>query len=110
VASSELTQRLAEMLRETGKAHHRAFVDTDGEDPEWPAWYAEHLQERLAELLKRRLTRSALASFFVLAAEEHPRQAPQMDWPDFYAALLLREYGGGDSDPGEGPGHDERLR
>ena len=28
--------RLAELFKQTGEAHHEAFLDTDGEDPEWP--------------------------------------------------------------------------
>lgn len=93
--SGGLARRLADALREAGKAHHRAFLDTDGEDPEWPLWYAEYLQQRLSGLLGRSLTRSDLVYFLVLAAKEHPRRAPEVEWPEFYAALLLEEYGTG---------------
>lgn len=27
---------LKSLLIEAGKAHHHAFLDTDGDDPEWP--------------------------------------------------------------------------
>ena len=34
-------------LKEVAKAHHQAFVETDGEDPDWPIWYAGELLEDL---------------------------------------------------------------
>lgn len=37
---------LASLLRETGQAHHQAYIDTDGDDPEWPRWYAGLLLRR----------------------------------------------------------------
>jgi hypothetical protein len=42
-----LNQQLQELFREVGKAHHQAFIETDGADPEWPLWYANFLQGRL---------------------------------------------------------------
>ena len=87
-----MVQRLADLLRETGAAHHQAFIRTDGEDPEWPLWYAEHLQERVGRLVGRSFTRSELVDFFVLADAEHARQSPRPDWPTFYAELFVHRY------------------
>ena len=28
-------EQLADLLTETGQHHHRAFIDSDGVDPEW---------------------------------------------------------------------------
>ncbi len=82
--------RIADLLRETGEAHHAAFIDTDGADPEWPIWYAGYLQERLGQQLDRQFTRSELVYLLVLAEREHAAEAPAEPWPDFYAQVLLR--------------------
>ena len=81
---------IADLLRETGEAHHTAFIDTDGADPEWPIWYAGYLQERLGEKLGRQITRSELVYLLVTAEREHGAEAPAEPWPDYYAHVLLR--------------------
>ena len=43
VSNSELKKQIAELFQKTGSDHHQAFIETDGEDPEWPLWYAECL-------------------------------------------------------------------
>jgi hypothetical protein len=86
----DLTDRLADLFRETGTAHHQAFIRTDGEDPEWPLWYAERLQEQVGRLVGRSFTRSELVYFFVLADKEYARQSPRPDWPVFYADLFVQ--------------------
>ena len=82
--------RIADLLRETGEAHHEAFIETDGADPEWPIWYAGYLQERLGQQLDRQITRSELVYLLVLAEREHGAEAPAEPWPDFYAQVLLQ--------------------
>jgi hypothetical protein len=42
-----LHERLTELFIQTGQAHHQAFVDTSGSDPDWPIWYASYLREQL---------------------------------------------------------------
>ena len=44
---TDLTGQLEGLFHEVGEAHHRAYIETDGADPEWPLWYADYLQERL---------------------------------------------------------------
>jgi hypothetical protein len=48
---TDLTRQLEELFREVGKAHHQAYIEWDGADPEWPVWYADYLRDRLAPLL-----------------------------------------------------------
>ena len=36
--------QLKGLLREVGEAHHQAYIETDGADPEWPLWYADYLR------------------------------------------------------------------
>ncbi len=82
--------RIADLLRETGEAHHEAFIETDGADPEWPIWYAGYLQERLGQQLDRQITQSELVYLLVLAERKHGAEASAEPWPDFYAQVLLR--------------------
>jgi hypothetical protein len=34
---------LSQLLREAAAAHHDAFASVNGDDPEWPTWYATYL-------------------------------------------------------------------
>ena len=43
MAAMDLTGQLEGLFREVGEAHHQAYIETDGADPEWPLWYAEYL-------------------------------------------------------------------
>ncbi|MBW1905169.1 MAG: hypothetical protein JRJ24_07665 [Deltaproteobacteria bacterium] len=63
--------QLAELFQQTGEAHHQAFLETDGDDPEWTLWHAEHLQDRLAPFLGAPLTRSRLVFCLIGADDEH---------------------------------------
>jgi NAD(P)H-hydrate epimerase len=90
--ASDLAGRLADLFRETGAAHHRAFSHTDGADPEWPMWYATYLQTRLTALTGRSLTLDEMADFFVQADKEHSALSPRPEWPAFYAERFLRRF------------------
>ena len=41
---------LAAVLAKAGPAHHQAFIATDGDDPEWPLWYADHIVEAVRRI------------------------------------------------------------
>ncbi|MEM9932298.1 MAG: hypothetical protein AAF824_01745 [Bacteroidota bacterium] len=83
-------QQLAKLFLETGKAHHQAFQETGGEDPEWPIWYAEYLQEKLSDLLPSSLSRSKL--IYELVRLEEEGLPTGMDWTQVYARKLLDKY------------------
>mgnify|MGYP001817584483 CR=1 FL=1 len=51
-------EQIAELLAQTGEAHHAAFYAEDGAAPDWPLWYAEYLQQRLPSLRGEELTTS----------------------------------------------------
>lgn len=87
-----LQARIADLLRQTGEAHHQAFIETDGADPEWPIWYADYLQERLSQQFEREITRSELVYFFVLAERQHSAEASDEPWPKFYAQGIVNEF------------------
>jgi len=100
--SDEVTvERLARLFKQTGEAHHEAFLDTDGEDPEWPIWYAEYLEDRLAPFLAAPLTRSRMVFCLIGADDEHRAADPDAPWPEYYARRFLECLG-----PAEEPAKD----
>ncbi len=87
-----LRQELINLLKETGPAHHQAFLETDGIDPEWPLWYAGYMQNRFNLLLKAQVTQSKLVHLLVSAAEDQESKAPQAEWTEYYADYLLQHF------------------
>ena len=74
--------------------HHRAFVETDGADPEWPLWYAGFLREKLEDLLGAKFTTSELVYLLVLVDKEQHSRTPEAGWEASYARFFLERYGG----------------
>ena len=87
--NAELRETIKTLLTETGKAHHEAFADTNGEDPDWPIWYADYARDKFAERLGMEFTRSALVYCLMNANFEHEARAPEENWVDFFADLFL---------------------
>ena len=92
MSEQDLARRLEELFRETGEAHHQAYIETDGADPEWPLWYAEYLHVRLAPLLEASFTKSELVHMLVLVANEQPLKAPGANWARYYAKRFIALY------------------
>lgn len=80
---------LAQLFREAGAAHHQAFLETDGADPDWPIWYAQHLFPTLAPLLGE-VTESEIVGWLLAWERTHQAIAPDRPWPEFYAQRLAR--------------------
>lgn len=80
---------LAQIFREAGAAHHQAFLDTDGADPDWPIWYAHHLFPTLAPILDD-VTESEIVGWLLAWERTHHAIAPDRPWPEFYAQRLAR--------------------
>lgn len=80
---------LAKLLVSTGHAHHAAYAEADGVDPEWASWYAPHLQTLVGDGLGRKVTRSELIYLLVRADREHSASDGEVAWPGFYAQLIL---------------------
>ncbi len=87
-----LRNDLVDVFQETGSAHHTAFSETDGVDPEWPIWYAEHLQAPLTEALRTPFTKSQLVYCVMDADFEHQARAPESGWQEFYAEQFIERY------------------
>ena len=86
--------QLANLFRDAGAAHHRAFADTDGADPDWARWYAEYLASRLPDDLRRSYSLDALAAELERLDQQYRRAATDQPWADYYAEHLA---GGGAS-------------
>ena len=98
----DLTDQLKDLLKETGRAHHEAFIDVDGADDEWPAWYADHMHKRLCKLLRAEFTRSELIYLLVRVDRERALHAPGAEWTDYYARFFLARYGTGQTSSNAG--------
>ena len=79
---------LADLLRQTGHDHHQAYLETNGEDPEWALWYAEYLVDKLPAHVGRTLTRSEIVYLLWAASQAHETNASEA-WPEFYASFML---------------------
>ena len=86
--SHELIDKLSELLAETASAHHQAFLATDGADPDWPIWYADHLVDRLPPLLGSTTTQSKIIYLLMQMEEIRLAESPDADWIQFYAERL----------------------
>lgn len=88
-----LETQLAELFMQTGKDHHLAFIETDGEDPDWPQWYAEYLEPRLTRLLgSSGLSRPSIAQALI-EADQHHRESGDAEWPRVYAQFFINRFG-----------------
>lgn len=88
----EKIQTLVDLFVETGHAHHQAFIETDGADPEWPIWYAGYLADKLPPLLKASLTKSELVYLMVYLNTRQSAEAPGSKWPYYYARYFAQHY------------------
>ena len=79
---------IEEVLMEVAAAHHDAFLETDGVDPEWPLWYATYLVERLTAVSNFAGTRSELVFWLVRLADEYQGTDSSIPWARFYAVRL----------------------
>ena len=86
----DVIERLSQLFAETGQAHHQAYLETDGFDPEWPLYYADYLLEPLKEALGADFTKSELIYLLVRLAGEQPLEAPGAP----LALLLCQDPGG----------------
>lgn len=100
--NTKLRDDIAELLVQTGHAHHEAFAATDGADPDWPIWYAEYARDRFAERFGMDFTRSQLIYCLIKADIEHQARAPDSNWSQFYAQEFLERCA-----PSESPQEDK---
>ena len=92
MTDTDLARQLEGLFHDVGEAHHKAYIETDGADPEWPLWYADYLRERLGTLLDASFTKSELVHMLVLVANEQPLRAPGANWARYYAKKFIALY------------------
>jgi hypothetical protein len=90
--NKQLIDELANLLNETAEAHHKAFAATEGEDPDWPIWYADYLLDKMRQMLNAKFTKSELIYLLVSAEKKNGVVAPGAYWPRFYANFIISRY------------------
>ena len=90
--NAEVRTNMVDLFRGAAQAHHTAFEATDGADPDWPIWYADYLQEPLAQRLDLNFYKSKLIYCLMNADFEHQARAPNSDWSEFYVDQMLERY------------------
>ena len=84
--------RLTQLFRSAGQAHHRAFAGVNGDDPDWPDWYAQYLADPLTQLLGTSVEIAQLAAVLRELDIEMRRIAPSADWTLYYADRFLTQH------------------
>lgn len=92
MSDEQLRKQISDLFLQTGHAHHQAFQATDGVDPDWPLWYADHMKEKLSSLLNATFSKSELTYLLVRLDKEIALNAPGAYWPDYYARRLFNWY------------------
>lgn len=88
----ELRNKLIDLFTETDRAHREAYAATGGEDPEWPIWYAGHLQQPLSKALDESFTQSQLIHFLMDIDLEREALSSDMSWPEYCADQFIEHY------------------
>lgn len=82
------TELIEKLLEQAATAHHEAYAATDGDDPEWPLWYASYLVDRLRAQTDFAATRSELVYWLVRLDREYAEADSAIPWTRFYAVPL----------------------
>jgi hypothetical protein len=86
---------LADLLHEVAETHHLVFKITDGDDPDWASWYADHLLRLtpFPQWMSQPVVRSELVYWLVRLDKEYAEQQPAERWEVYYARALLGRFG-----------------
>lgn len=87
-----VSQKIEELLSETSKEHHQAFLETNGLDPEWPMWYAGYLKEKLSTLLNIEITKSELIFLLITAENKKAKSTSKKSWQKYYADFISKKF------------------
>jgi hypothetical protein len=90
---TNLAQDLARLFHQTSEDHHVAYKETDGVDPDWSIWYAQHLLEQgFDKMLGASILKSDLIYLLVMADKTQMSEAPGAAWEPYYADFFIRRY------------------
>ena len=88
----KIIEDIASLFIKTNEGHHKAFIKTNGVDPEWPLWYANYLFGKLGSLLNAELTKSDIIYLLIMLEQQRTLEAPGSNWPKYYAKILVDRY------------------
>ena len=88
--SEEQISDLTALFIETGQAHHQAYIETEGDDPEWPIWYAEYMHEKVMDIFNLEFTKSELVYLLVAADLDQKDEESDEPWPTYYASFFSK--------------------
>lgn len=85
---------LAGLLSQTAEAHHRAFIATNGFDPNWASWYAGYLLDNgFGQFVNiAHASMVDLAALLIAADRQHQAEVSPPAWEPYYAKLLLAAF------------------
>ena len=85
---------LSELLHEVAETHHVVWKITDGTDPDWASWYADHLLRltHFPDLIGKPVVRSELVYMLVKLDKDYSAQQPRERWEDYYAQKLIEHF------------------
>ena len=85
---------LGELLHEVAETHHLVWKITDGTDPDWASWYADHLLHltHFPDLIGKPVVRSELVYMLVKLDKDYAAQQPGERWEDYYARKLIEHF------------------
>ncbi len=85
---------LSELLHEVAETHHVVWKITDGDDPDWASWYADHLLRltHFQDLIGKSVVRSELVYMLVKLDKDYSAQQPRERWEDYYAQKLIDHF------------------
>ena len=91
---SDSAARIAALLHEASETHHTVYRIVDGDDPDWPSWYANWLLNlsELPEILGTKPVRSELVWLLVSMDKEYTEASPDLAWPQWYAEFIVRHW------------------
>ena len=88
----KLQQTLTDLFTKTIKAHHHAYEEVDGFDPQWCEWYADHIRDEFNQAAGKDFTTEQLTQFFIDANKAYLASDQSVKWQVFYAQLAIEKY------------------
>ena len=79
------TEKLVELFMSTGHAHHQAYIETDGVDPDWAIWYGNYLEKPISGLIDAEPSATEITEKLVLLDKEFSEKSRSDHWTVYYA-------------------------
>jgi glutaredoxin len=89
---AEYENQLSDLFAEVELAHNEVFKGDGNNNPEWPIWYADYLQEPMSEILQIPFLKSSLIYCLMNANFEHASEAAGTQWQQFYSKHFINHF------------------